>query len=241
MAAVDDLYSQIPIGQIASQLGIEPGKAGSLVQRAIPTLIAGMQANAKDPGGASSLTAALGQHDGTGLDQLLGDTGTVDTTDGAKILSHVFGDNRGQITDLLDSLTGVSSNPMMNADRGLMSKVLPMLAPIVMGWLGRMVQSELGGSGGLTGPGGLLESLESSTPNLPGQVSPNLPGAPQNPDALENMLGGLLGGALGGGGAGGTDPASMLAGLLGGDSDDSGGDGGGLAGVLGSLLGAGTK
>ncbi len=223
MAAVDDLYSQIPIGQIASQLGIDAGSAGPLIQRALPALLAGMQANAKDPGGASSLAGALGQHAGTVgqnsgglLDQLIGgggqtDFGQVDTTDGDKIVGHVFGDNRNDITDLLGSMGGGSGG---GDDGGIMARLLPLLAPLVMGWVSRQVGNELGGAGGLSALG---------------TTSPGLPGAPANEDALESMLGTLLGiDSTGGGGGGGTD-------------GDGGLGDGGMGDLLGGLLGAGTK
>ena len=59
-----------------------------------------MEANAREPGGETSLAEAIGQHDddllegGVNLDQ-------VDTDDGQKIVGHVFGDNRDQVISRL--------------------------------------------------------------------------------------------------------------------------------------------
>lgn len=190
-ADLDALFSQIPLDQVASQLGVDSGTAGGLVQRVLPALVGGMDANARN-GGASSLGGAVQQHDGGLFEGLLGGgadaLGGVDTDDGDKIVDHVFGSNRGSVVDALGSAGG-------GDERGLIARLLPMLAPIVMSWLAK----ELGSA--------------PSTPGSGGQ--PILPGAPASGgDELESMLGNLLGGALGGDSGGGM--GALLGDLLGG-------------------------
>ena len=62
MSAVDDILADIPMDQLAAQLGVDQATAEQMTRQAIPALLGGMQANAEDPAGARSLAGALGQH-----------------------------------------------------------------------------------------------------------------------------------------------------------------------------------
>ena len=50
MAQYDDLLAQIPIGDIASQLGIDEYVAEYAVQQVLPVLVGGLKANAYEGG-----------------------------------------------------------------------------------------------------------------------------------------------------------------------------------------------
>lgn len=54
MTATDDILRQIPMDQLAAQLGTDPQTARDLSAQLIPTLLGGMSANAADPGGGLS-------------------------------------------------------------------------------------------------------------------------------------------------------------------------------------------
>ena len=90
MADIDELMSQIPMDQLASQLGASEAETEQAVRQALPALLGGMNANAQDPGGAASLAKALGQHDDNLLEGGI-DVSQVDTADGQKIVKNVFG------------------------------------------------------------------------------------------------------------------------------------------------------
>jgi len=62
VGAVDDILADIPMDQLAAQLGVDEATAEQATRQAIPGLLGGMQANAEDPGGATSLAGALGDH-----------------------------------------------------------------------------------------------------------------------------------------------------------------------------------
>lgn len=65
---IDDLMGQMqgaPLGQIAQQLGTDPGTAGNAIAAALPTLVGALGHNAQQPGGADALFNAL-QRDHTG-------------------------------------------------------------------------------------------------------------------------------------------------------------------------------
>ncbi|MBK6874651.1 MAG: DUF937 domain-containing protein [Kineosporiaceae bacterium] len=195
---LDDILEQIPVDQIAGRLGVDTDTARNAIGVALPALVGGMQANAQDPAGAASLASALGQHDNDLLDNLLGgnlDVGQVDTADGSNIVGHVFGDQQDQVVSQLAGASG--------AGGGLIAKLLPMLAPIVMSYLAKRV---LGG-GNSAGSGGGL-----------GDVLGNVLGGGAGGSAgggLGDILGQVLGGRSGGG-AGGVDLGDLLGGLLGG-------------------------
>ena len=56
MSAVEDILSQIPLNQLAGQLGVNEQEAEQAARTALPALLGGIQANTEDPGGASSIT-----------------------------------------------------------------------------------------------------------------------------------------------------------------------------------------
>ena len=175
MTAVDEVLTQIPIGQLASRLGVDEQTAEQAARQALPALLSGMHANAQDPGGARSLEEALGQHDSGLLDGGV-DVDQVDTADGDKIVQHVFGDSRGQVVDQLGGVGGAGGSE-------LMGKLLPILAPIVMSYLARRFSQGDGGTSlGSGAAGGGLGDLLGGVLGGSGQMG---------------GLGGLLGGLLG--------------------------------------------
>jgi hypothetical protein len=194
VSSIDDLMAQIPIDQLAGQLGVSEAEAEEAVRAALPALVGGMQANAQDPSGAASLQRALGQHDGSLLDGGI-DLGQVDTDDGAKIVHNIFGDNEDAVVNQLGGLGGLGG--------GLISKLLPMLAPLLMSFLGKSFGG--GGSDQPAAPAG-----SSGTSGMgPGDAAPAT-----DDGGGGGGLGDLLGGVLGGGGLGGL--GDVLGGLLGG-------------------------
>lgn len=192
MTELHDILRQIPVDQIAGLLGTDRQTAQAAVEAAVPTLLAGMQNNAQATDGAASLESALGQHQ-DGLLEGGVDVSQVDTADGEKIVSHVFG---GQQDQVASQLAGTSQLGGVGGD--LIKKLLPILAPIVMSYLankvlgGRGQSSGAGGSGAAGGAGGI---------------------------DLGGILGGILGGAGGAGGMGGL--GDLLGGLLGGGQPSS--------------------
>ncbi|CAI3795576.1 DUF937 domain-containing protein [Pseudarthrobacter sp. MM222] len=185
MTELNDILGQIPVDQIAGLLGTDPQTAQAAVEAAVPTLLAGMHNNAQAPDGAASLESALSQHQDGLIDGGV-DVAQVDTADGEKIVSHVFG---GQQDQVASQLAGTAQLGGVGGD--LVKKLLPILAPIVMSYLANKV---LGGRG---------------------QSSRGADGSGQAGGIdLGGILGGMLGGAAAGGGQGGL--GDLLGGLLGG-------------------------
>ena len=161
MSATDEILAGINPQQLAAALGTDEATAMNAAAAAIPTLIGSLQANAASPEGSEGLLTALGQHAGSGLFGDTVDLNAVDTADGQKILAHALADDPQR----LQAVSGLGGN--------LLSKLLPLLAPIVMSYLARKL-----------GMGGSTASQAGSG------------------DILGDLLGGLLGGA-GGSAAGG--------------------------------------
>jgi len=156
-------------------------EAEQATRTALPALLGGIQANTEDPGGASSFAQAVQQHDPSLVEGGV-DLNEVDPNEGQKIVNHVFGAQQGQVVQQLGGVGGVGA--------GLIQKLLPILAPIVMAYLAKQLTgatSNVGADGGL---GGLLGGLLGGV--LGGGHAPaaQQPGGPD----LGSILGGLLGG-----------------------------------------------
>lgn len=219
MTDLNELLSIIPIDQVAAQLGVDRATAQEGVAAAIPALLGGMEANAKDPAGEASLVKALATKDTTLADGAV-DVSRVDVVDGGKIVRNVFGDRTDDVIATLGGAPGKQSE-------GLVAKLLPILAPIVLSFLAKKL---LGGGGQGAGQAG-------------GQTQDG---------GMGGGLGDILGGLLNGLGAGGqtSTPSSgglggglgdLLGGMFGGGSGGSGSGGGGIGDLLGDLLGGGKR
>lgn len=223
MSEIQQLLGQMPIQQIAQQAGVGEDEARQAIEAIVPALVGGMQANAHDPAGARSLAGALGAHAGR-LDERL--AGSIDPADGEKIVHNVFGDNTEQIARAAGGGSALG---------GIIQKILPIVAPIVIAW----IANRFLGQGGQA-PGG--QAQQPTTPaQQPGGDSPfgtGSPGAEQRipvpqgqpqgqPQAeapeqggfgLDDLLGGILGGGRSqqGGQQGGSGPLGPLGDILGG-------------------------
>jgi len=187
MAGMTDMLEQLLGGQadrIGSRIGADESQTRSALSLAIPSIIAAL---GNEEGAGTGLKQAVEQdHDGSILDDLTGYLdGTANlsprTTNGAGILEHALGDRQANVERSLSSKTGLSMDSI--------GQLLPILAPIVMGMLGKQSRSAAGGSGGggfgLDDLGGLLGGETAAA-------------QARNPD-LSDILGSL--GGLGGGGS----------------------------------------
>lgn len=157
----------------------------AVVSTALPALLGALQNNASSGGAQGILNAIGSKHDGSILDNLSGFFGNDDTSDGNGILGHVLGNKQVAVEQAISGKTGVSS--------GTVSKILAMLAPIVMGYLGKQSRNSNVSDGG-----GLSDMLGGM---LGGQSGGNILGGllDQNGDGKLGVddVGGLLGGFFG--------------------------------------------
>ncbi|HEX6640140.1 MAG TPA: DUF937 domain-containing protein [Thermoanaerobaculia bacterium] len=131
---LDDVQQQLgpeSIRQISDALGADPATTSNAISMALPALLGGLSRNAAHPQGAAALDQALGAHDGSILDNLGGLLGGGAAGGiGGAILGHIFGGKRDAVE------AGVARGSGLNAQQ--IAQLLAMLAPIVMGVLGRM-------------------------------------------------------------------------------------------------------
>ncbi|MGZ8867413.1 MAG: DUF937 domain-containing protein [Thermoanaerobaculia bacterium] len=123
------------IQQISSSIGASPTATSQAVNLALPALLGGLSRNASNPQGAQELDRALNAHDGGILDNLGGLLGgAAGAGIGGAILGHIFGARRSPVEQGVGKATGLNAQQV--------AQLLAMLAPIVMGVLGRMKQQK---------------------------------------------------------------------------------------------------
>jgi hypothetical protein len=135
---VEELQQQLGSGtvqQLSSQLGVTPEATSNAISMALPILLGGLSSNASTPQGAAALDQALDAHDGSilgNLGGLLG--GGAGGGIGGAILGHILGSKRPPVEEGIGRATGM--------DAAKVGQLLMLLAPIVMGILGRMKQQK---------------------------------------------------------------------------------------------------
>ncbi|QLG11056.1 DUF937 domain-containing protein [Deinococcus sp. D7000] len=173
--------------QISQQTGATPQQSESAMEAAIPLLLGAMTRNASSPDGAASLAGALGQHDGSALEEFSRGN-TPNLQEGQKILGHVFGNQQQSAAHAVSKRAGI--------DPQLAMQILSMAAPLVLGYLAR--QRQQGGQQGQGGGdlGGLLGGLlgGGSAGGLGGMLGGLLGGSQQTPQPQMQERGGVLGG-----------------------------------------------
>jgi hypothetical protein len=196
MADILDLLQKQVLGgdavdRISQQIGADRDTTAGAISGALPMLIGALSKNAARPEGAQALAGALDRdHDGSVLDDLggfLGGGGAAGL--GAGILGHVLGGKQSAAAEGLSGLSGL--------DKGSAGQLLAILAPIVLGALGRQKRSQGLDSGGLASWLGKQDTRARQ----------------QAPSGVGGLLGGLL--DQDGDGSVMDDVAQMGAGLLG--------------------------
>jgi hypothetical protein len=192
--ALDEILRQVPIDDIAAKLGVSPDVAKTAVEEGGAVLLSGLAKNASTSEGSSAIEEALKRHEGSAPATKVDD---IDQNDGGKIVTHILGSKEKEVTDQL-----TQSKETAGIDFG---KLLPILAPIIMGLIANANKGKQTDAGEAAQGGG-----------------------------IGDIIGGLLGGGSGSGGAGaGGGLGDIIGGLLGGGSGSSGGLGDILGGLFG--------
>lgn len=187
MPGINDLLGQALQGdnlrQLSQAIGADPQQTQTAAMAALPLLLGQMQRNAGTPQGAQALNHALERdHDGGLLDNLGGLLGGAAgggalgalggllggavgggqpasrATNGAGILGHVFGQRQEPAAEGVARASGL--------DRSQALRLMVMLAPLVMAWLGRQKRQQNAGPGDLTGIlGGATQQTRQQAPS----------------------------------------------------------------------------
>ncbi|WP_431841122.1 DUF937 domain-containing protein [Calidifontibacter indicus] len=188
MDARQDILDQIPMDQLAAQVGADEQTTRAAAEQLIPALVGGLQANAQDEAGAQSLFDALGDHQG-GTPAL----GQVDTREGQQIVSHVFGANQDEVVNRLGGMDG-------GAGGDILKKLLPILASIVLSYISGKVLSGGQAGGQATGQAAPTQDADAGgLGDILGSILGGMGGGQGAQGGLPGGLGEILGGILGGG------------------------------------------
>ena len=181
MSDLDGLLDLIPVGDIAKQLGVPEDVAEAAVKQAIPAIIGGMAANAKNSDGAKSLEKALTQHatSSSGKKVAVKD---IDTADGEKIVNNVFGTKKGEV------VAAVADTSKGDVTKELIAKLLPIIAPIVIAFVAKQFLGQKEEA-----PAAESKETSSSGGGI-GDILGGLLGSSQGQEVIGSVLGGLLGG-----------------------------------------------
>jgi hypothetical protein len=182
MSGLEDLLAQIPTSDIASKIGVDEAEVNQAVQLLVPVLVGGLHENAQDPDHASKIESAADSH----ASLLVGGVNVdhVDQQEGQQAIARIFGGN--DAAQVANALAGGGGG---NSD--LLKKLLPILAPIVLAYVGK----QLGQKSAPAGGGGALNDVLGS---ILGGMGGNKSLGTVLGDVLGSKAGDILGGLLGG-------------------------------------------
>ncbi|MBL1219331.1 DUF937 domain-containing protein [Chryseobacterium sp. L7] len=213
-----DLLTGNTSNQVAEQaenkFGISRNQIIALLAVAAPLVISYLRNKSQDAKEAEALNNALDKdHDGSILDDAT--QAEARQAEGGSILDHVFGGQKSNVENQLSQNTGISIDKI--------GPILAMLAPVIMGYIGKEKQQNNVGAGGL---GDLLGGILGNASN-------------QAQEQQSNPLNDILGSVLGNGQsqAGGNPLNDILGSVLGGGGGQQQQQGGGLGSILGNILG----
>ncbi|PIE50480.1 MAG: hypothetical protein CSA38_03500 [Flavobacteriales bacterium] len=191
-----------------NKFGISKTQVIGLLAVAAPLIISYLKKKSEDKNEAEALNNALEKdHDGSILDNL--SLAEERENEGGSILGHIFGNDKPKIENQLSESTGISMDKI--------APLLSMLAPVIMGYIGKEKRQNNVNSGGI---GDLLGNI--------------LGGATNQSSSSNNPLNDIIGSVLGGGNQSSDNPlGDILGNVLGGDKKEQGG----LGSILGSFLG----
>lgn len=200
MAGLDDLYAQIPVQDIAKRIGADEGEVNNAIRTLVPALVGGLAENVQaDQIDSSDLENAVSQQGASGLLDGGVNLDAVDANQGDRYVAKIFGGNDSNAVASALAGTGAGGGD-------LIKKLLPILAPIVLAYIGKQLTKG-------SAPAG-TQAQE----------------APAGGGGLGDVLGGILGGA----GGGGNNPlGSILGSVLGGSGGQNNPIGDILGGLLG--------
>lgn len=197
-----------------SKFGVSRNQVLALLAVAAPLIISYLSKKSQSPNEAESLNTALDKdHDGSILNDI--SQAEARQSEGNSILNHIFGEEKQTVENQLSQKTGISIDKI--------GPVLAMLAPVIMGYIGKEKQQNNVDAGGL---GGLLDSILG---NASGQTK----------NEQSNPLNDIIGSVLGGGPSNSSNPLNdILGSVLGNDNKQKkDGDEGGLGNILGNIFG----
>ncbi|WP_162628169.1 OmpA family protein [Arcticibacterium luteifluviistationis] len=155
--------SNAAVGQVSEFLGEDSSSVAKALSGALPTVLGGIMNQASTENGLGSLMGLLNQGGNSGiLDNLGGVLGNQSKaadllSGGSGLLSTLLGNNSGGIIDAIGSFSGLKKSSS--------SSIMSLVAPLLMGVIGKQVKSKgLGISGLASMLMGQKENVEAAMP-----------------------------------------------------------------------------
>lgn len=180
------LLSADTLKGLSSLTGSSNSDVSNVLSAALPALLNGAKAQANDASTTEGFANALAQHAKDNTNDLAGFLGNVDLADGAKIVTHLLGSDKSDITSSVAKKAGVSKDTT--------SQIMSAAGPLLMSLLGQQADEDDDKDSGV---GALLGSLLDNVDLgelLTGQSSSSASSASSSSNGLSGLLGGLLGG-----------------------------------------------
>lgn len=156
------------MGPLAGILGESEQKTQSLLGAAVPAILGGLMNKSSSSDGANEIFKTLDDHDGGILDNLGGLLGGGNHTgllnQGSGLLGMIFGNRQSTMITTIAKMLGLGDSKITTA--------LSLLAPIVMGVIGKQRRSQNLDVGGLTGL--LADQKTHLSGHMPGELSDSL-------------------------------------------------------------------
>ncbi len=177
------------VEQLSTQFGLSGNQTTSAIKSLLPALSRGVQRNMQGGGESGLLGALQGGKHSRFLEQpnLLSQAAT--TQEGNGILGHILGSKD------VSRAVAARASEKSGVDTGILKKMLPLVATMFMGGMGKKADS-----GGLLGAAaGMLGGQKQESSGLLGAAAGLLGGGQKEEKKSSGGLAGLLGGFLGGG------------------------------------------
>jgi hypothetical protein len=172
------------IGRIAAALGLDRSNVQTAISAAVPALLAGFGGAASKPGGAQNLVDAIKQQSGAldGFASMIGSSGQSSFVDkGSRLLTSLLGgQDQSALAGAVAKFAGIG--------QGASGSLLGMLAPIVMGTIGKQIGTRSLDANTLAGL--LSEQKDQIAKALPPGFG-NLLGGTSLLDSLGGVAGGI--------------------------------------------------
>ena len=201
-ALLTTLLSSASISNVSKCTDTKPEEVKSVLQAAVPTLLKGVSAQAKDSKTAAGFAEALTSHAKDYNSNLGSFFKNIDLEDGSKILTHLIGSSA---TKDISKKSGVSAAKT--------TSILSAAAPLLMSLLGKEQSSS--GSAVTDLVGGLLKNVDvgSLLTGLLGATSTSITSSGKKPSTAKKPASGKTGSSSKKTGA--VDAASLIGNVLG--------------------------
>lgn len=174
--------------ELASKVGGNEEEVKSGLGVALPAMLEALNKNTNTTEGAVSLNKALEDHDGSILNNVSGFLDNPQSENGLGILGHLFGNSTPNVAQAVSKSSGLDQNSSM--------QLLTMLAPLVLGFLGKEKKQNNLDANGLNNLTSMLSSnLAQSNPDIMSFVG-SLLDSNKDGSFLDEALG-MLGGFFG--------------------------------------------